>query len=382
MRKSWPMVTIGEVLRRSEETIELHSDTHYRQITVKLWGKGVVQRGVVTGAEVAASRQLVARHGQFILSRIDARNGAFGIVPDKLDGAIVSNDFPVYNLVADRLLPAYLGWMCQTAAFIEKCQRASEGSTNRVRLQEERFLVTEVDLPLLEEQRRIVARIDELAAQIQEAKAIGQEAAKQAEALVVSTHLRLAGARSRKLAELLALDEHSVEVITTGTYLQVGVRGFGGGLFPKTAVTGTETTYRSFNRLYDGALVLSQVKGWEGAVAMCGKDLSGWFVSPEYRTFSCIPGEARPRYIAGLIRTEWFWKQLANVTRGVGARRERTRPEQFLLLEMPMPDAKSQERGERIFAEVATLRATQRDVAAEVDALLPSILDRAFRGEL
>src|SRR2546423_69248 len=109
MIKSWPTVRLGEVLRRSEETIELQPDVGYRQITVKLWGKGVMLRGILTGAEIAASRQSVARRGQFIFSRIDARNGALGVVPPELDEAIVTSDFPLFNVVLNRLLPAYLG---------------------------------------------------------------------------------------------------------------------------------------------------------------------------------------------------------------------------------------------------------------------------------
>ena len=66
----------------------------------------------------------------------------------------------------------------------------------------------------------------------------------------------------------------------------------GGGLFAKAAIGGTETTYRSFHRLYEGAVVLSQVKGWEGAIARCPAELEDWFVSPEYRTFRCKPNQA------------------------------------------------------------------------------------------
>lgn len=184
--KPWPTVRLGEVLRRSEETIELQPDAEYRQITVKLWGKGVVLRGMLTGAEIAASRQMLARRGQFILSRIDARNGALGIVPPELDGAIVTNDFPVFNVLENRLLPSYLGWMCRTASFVEECKRASEGTTNRVRLQEAKFLAREFPLPPLAAQRRVVARIEELAAQIQEASTLRHSAAQQAEALLTT----------------------------------------------------------------------------------------------------------------------------------------------------------------------------------------------------
>ena len=33
------------------------------------------------------------RAGDFVLSGIDARNGEFGIVPEDLNGSIISNDF-------------------------------------------------------------------------------------------------------------------------------------------------------------------------------------------------------------------------------------------------------------------------------------------------
>jgi len=124
------------------------------------------------------------------------------------------------------------------------------------------------------------------------------------------------------------------------------------------------------------------VKGWEGALAVCAKHLDGWFVSPEYRTFWCIDREARPGYLAPIVRTDWFWNRLTQATRGVGARRERTRPEQFLNVEIPMPDSRSQAIGERVFAEVDALKRLQTETAAELDALLPAILDRAFKGEL
>jgi len=50
----------------------------------------------------------------------------------KLDGAIVTNDFPVFSIAEQRVLPAYLGWLSRTASFVEECLRASEGTTNRV----------------------------------------------------------------------------------------------------------------------------------------------------------------------------------------------------------------------------------------------------------
>ena len=124
------------------------------------------------------------------------------------------------------------------------------------------------------------------------------------------------------------------------------------------------------------------MKGWEGAVAVCGPDLAGRYVSPEYRTFRCLEGMASPEYLAALVATPWFWTQLKDVTRGVGARRERTRPEQFLQMRFPMPEIDQQEKAVQVFNRLRFLKHLQTETTAELGALLPSVLDKAFKGEL
>lgn len=173
---SFPMVALGEVLVKSNEWIDINPNEQYRQVTVRLWGKGVVLREEVSGSEIAASRRLVVHLKQFIVSRIDARNGAFGLISDSLDGAVVSSDFPVFTVNPSRILPKYLDWIGKTHFFIDLCKAASEGTTNRVRLKEDRFLVAKIPLPSLQEQRRIVARIEELAAKIEEARRLRRKA--------------------------------------------------------------------------------------------------------------------------------------------------------------------------------------------------------------
>ena len=63
----------------------------------------------------------MARRGQFILSRIDARNGALGIVPSELDEAIVTNDF----------LLSRTTFRCSTSSGIVYCQLISVGCAAR-----------------------------------------------------------------------------------------------------------------------------------------------------------------------------------------------------------------------------------------------------------
>ncbi|AUT01652.1 hypothetical protein CLI64_15355 [Nostoc sp. CENA543] len=184
MSKDLSLVPLREILTKSEEWIDINPTEKYKQVTVKIWGKGVVERNEVSGAEIAATKRLKVHHGQFILSRIDARHGAFGIIPNSLDGAVVTNDFPVFTPNIHKILPQFLDWMSKTKDFIEICKAASEGTTNRVRLKEDKFLSMKIRLPLLEEQRRIVARIEELVGKIEEVRSLRQKAFEETATLV------------------------------------------------------------------------------------------------------------------------------------------------------------------------------------------------------
>jgi restriction endonuclease S subunit len=57
-------------------------------------------------------------------------------------------------------------------------------------------------------------------------------------------------------------------------------------------------------------------------------------------------------------------------------------PQDFLDYEMPLPSMETQMTLRKVRAEVDALKRLQAETAAELDALLPAILDRAFKGEL
>lgn len=380
MSASWPRVPLGEVLQQRKEFITISDTKTYIRPTVRLNARGIVQRDEVTGAVIKTKSQQVCRAGEFLVAEIDAKHGGFGIVPPELAGSIVSSHYFLFELNCERVDPRFFAWAICNPDFA--AQVRATGSTNYAAIRPSHVLHYTMALPTLADQRRVADRLDSIATRTAQMRKEIDADESDANALIISTHHQLAGNRKRRLGDILALDEDAVPITAEGSYPQVGVKSFGGGLFPKAAVAGTETTYKTFNRLYDGALLLSQVKGWEGALAICPPNLAGWFVSPEYRTFRVRESEARPGYLAALVGKPWFWRRLSNATRGIGARRERTRPEQFLTVELPMPDADAQEKGEQLFAKIAALRSHHAALRADLDALLPSVIDRAFNGEL
>jgi restriction endonuclease S subunit len=159
----WKRVKLSEVLHRVKHPVAIVPDHDYRLVTIRMHHKGVVQREVKKGAEIGSAMYQV-QAGQFILSGIDARNGAFGIIPHALDGAVVTNDFWYFDIDNTVISTTYFLHLTATSMFDEICRKASDGTTNRVRLQADKFFGYEIILPPLEEQERIAAHIERITA--------------------------------------------------------------------------------------------------------------------------------------------------------------------------------------------------------------------------
>jgi len=381
---------LGEVLSKSEEWVDIQPDQRYRRVTVKLWGEGVVQRDEVTGVEIAAGKMLVVHPQQFILSRIDARNGAFGLVPDSLDGAVVSNDFPVFTPKPSRILPAYLGWLSRTRQFVELCKAASEGTTNRVRLKEDRFLAMEVPLPPLEEQRRIVARIEELAAQIEEARRLRREAVEEAEALFEQARATAFQQASEQGVQPLS----EIAVLERGRFSHRprNEPRFFGGEHPWIQIAEIERANKyicewhetlnddglAISKKFPKGTVLISIAATIGAVGILNFDC-------------CVPDSIVGVTPKANANSEFLYHYLCFARTHL----ERIAPQSAqrninlqILSPLPVPTLALPDQRRIVAelnalqAEVDRLKALQTETAAELNALMPAILDQAFKGEL
>ena len=377
--RAWSRAPLRKIAKQIDRWEAPASGIAYKLIGVKWWGGGVHVHDTVDGSATKATQLRRVHTDDLIINKIWARHGSVAVVPAAFDGCHGSGEFPTFQIDREQVSPRWLHWLAQSRSFWASCEELSRGTSGKNRIKPERFLGIEIPLPPLPEQQRIVGWLDSIDTRISGARDLCGELNDDAAAFVASLHLQLAGPRRVKLSDVFDLDEIEEAVVSSGSYPQVGIRGFGGGLFKKDAVAGTGTTYRSFHRLYPDAIVLSQVKGWEGAIAVAGPELVGWFTSPEYRTFRCKPDAAHPDYMRALLPTPWFIEKLQGLSRGQGARRQRTRPEQFLALELPMPTRAQQETALKVFSK---MRRAQESLPEETDlaALLPSALAQVFGG--
>lgn len=135
-----------------------------KKLTVKLWGKGVTEKKeTLSGSENTAYFRRTK--GQFIYSKLDFLNGAFGIIPDELDGYESTIDLPAFDVY--HISTEFLLLCVSDAAFYKRNGAIANGGRKAKRINPNDFLSFCINHPSLSEQTSIVdvfRRVDEVIA--------------------------------------------------------------------------------------------------------------------------------------------------------------------------------------------------------------------------
>jgi type I restriction enzyme S subunit len=407
MSAAWPNVALGEVIEHRKEFITIDDLSTYRRPRVQLHAEGIVLRDTVPGAEIKTKKQQVARGGEFLVAEIDAKVGGFGIVPNDLDGSIVSSHYFLYDHRKDRLDNNYLGWFIKTPAFCR--QVAAQGSTNYAAIRPDDVLGYRIPLPPLAEQCRIVARIEELARKTQDARILRDHAKEETQRLLTSLLSQFFDYGSSEslprswrwfsLADLL--DDKRDGMITGpfGTLLsRADVRSEG---IPILGIANVQA-----NRFVPGfkdfvdcqkARELAYYELNENDIAIARSGTVGR---------SClIPRELVPSPLMStnlmrlrLDKSKFLPKLLCMLLNGSklvehhkesecrGSTRTFFTQNILLRLRIPTPPIAEQQQIlselECLQKRISAIESLQEETAAELDAMLPAILDKAFKGEL
>lgn len=378
--KVWPKVALGELLQRSNEFAVLDPSAEYHEVTIKLWGKGIVSRGKVRGSDVVSVRRRV-RANQLILSKIDARNGAIGLVPPELDGAIVSNDFPSFEFRdPDRCDAAFMGWLVRSSPFVELCKAASEGTTNRVRIKEDRFLDQQIALPPLAAQQALVVRLDALAKKTRQVEAHLDAVERDAEHLLALRFRdAIADAPMRPMAEIAPSIRRTVALDIDTRYREIGARSFGKGLFIKPDFDGAEATWQKPVWIEAGDLVLSNIKAWEGAIGIAGDAHDGCIASHRYITCVPDPERATTGFLAYYLLSKEGLEKVGLASPGTADRNRTLSLGNLGKIEVPVPPLPAQQAFNRLQAEVTALKAKHMAIREANAALVPATLEWVFK---
>lgn len=189
-----------------------------------------------------------------------------------------------------------------------------------------------------------------------------------------------------QLREVLRPDLEPVRINPAENYEMVGIYSFGRGLFRKEPVQGSSTSYKFFYRLKSDHFVMSQLFGWEGALALSSPEFAGLYVSPQFPTFQCDRHRLYEHFLGWFARMPSFWDDLATRTRGMGDRRRTLNPEALLVSNIPLPPLDEQRRIvsriEELAKKAAEATRLQKEITNQMDALCRALITNPQDGVL
>jgi len=155
---SYPILPLRDVLIERRETVQVDGALgDWQAITIKFSGEVLPRER----AEAFKGAMFAAYPGDLVFSKIDARNGAVGLIPDAIPKAIVTSEYPVFTPKGNRLRAAYLHHLLRADHFKADLQRKASGTSGRKRVTPEDFLSLEVPVPTLDEQDALIATYTE-----------------------------------------------------------------------------------------------------------------------------------------------------------------------------------------------------------------------------
>ncbi len=152
----WQSKPLSEMIRESR-VVGSGGDVA-KKITVKLYGRGVVGKSEKrAGSE--STRYYRRSAGQFIYSKLDFLNGAFGRIPVALDGYESTLDLPAFDFLPGVDPRWFLHYVSREAFYTGHLGLANGGRKAR-RVNPNDLLRVSIPIPCLEEQARIADVID------------------------------------------------------------------------------------------------------------------------------------------------------------------------------------------------------------------------------
>ena len=373
----WPLVRLGEVISQRKDFIEIAPDETYARCRVQTSARGIILRDRVAGAEIKTKRQQVCRTGEFLVAEIDAKLGGYGIVPEELDGAIVSSHYFLFEVDETKLLRGFLDWYSRTPDFLEQVK--ARGSTNYAAIRPSNVLGYRMPLPPLAEQQRIVARLDRVAGLVaaRERATAAMEADMQA--MLAKAFARcIEDAPRRPMADVAPLIRRPVEIQPDGAYPELGVRSFGRGTFHKPVLPGAEVGTKKLFEIVPDDLVFNIVFAWEGAVAIAQPADSGRVGSHRFLTCVPEPAVATADFLLFYFQSPEGLQRLGEASPG-GAGRNRTLGLKKLeTIKVPVPPLETQRWFDRLQAKARRIRTIRAASAQDADALIPALLHEVF----
>lgn len=376
-------VALSEILEPIDDPCPVEPEGSYPIMGIYGFARGPITRPAVRGSEISATTLYRVRKGQLVYSRLKAFEGAYTVVPPELDGYFTSNEFPTFDVDANRADHRYLEWLFRQPEVWREIAIGSKGiGARRERVHPRQVLSYRISLPSLEEQRRIVRRLDMVAALVAERRSAIEAAERETQALLLKAFQRaIDGAPLRTMSEVAPLVRRPVEIEAQKDYTEIGVRSFYNGIFHRRTMPGSEFSWQDLFWIKEGDLVFSNLMAWEKAIAVASPHDEGTVGNHRMLTCEINPDVATPGFLMAYFRTFEGFSSVVGHSPGTIARNKTLSSKKLPTILVPVPSLETQRWFDQLETKAREAREIRASTAQDVDALIPAMLHEIFNGK-
>lgn len=165
----WPshvMASIGSVLKPRRDKVDRSANEFSDLMPITIHFDGSIEPRNVSEQREYTMELFWAHPGDIVVSKIDLKNGAVGVIPKEWSNAVLTNHFAVYEPDLSVLDPQYFHLLVQAPFVKEHLWRNKVGAEGRKEVKLDFFESLEIPIPPLHIQRQIVAHYEAARASI------------------------------------------------------------------------------------------------------------------------------------------------------------------------------------------------------------------------
>lgn len=170
------------------------------------------------------------------------------------------------------------------------------------------------------------------------------------------------GVQQVRVGDVLRPNRQWITVGPSAEYVAIGVRAFGRGIFRYEAVSGSDLGKLRFFSVRPGSLVVSNIKAWEGAVAVSGSSDYGTIASNRFLSYEPIDARVDVNFLRHYFLTENGNQQLQRASPGSADRNRTLAASRFEEILVPLPSPSEQRRIAARLDRIAQTSRTSRDL--------------------
>jgi type I restriction enzyme, S subunit len=375
---SYKQIPLDAILSLALDDEPLEPDKVYQTAGVLNRGRGLFKRLPHYGKETKYRSYRRIHSNQVIYSRLFGWEGSIALVESDFDNLYVSPEFPTFDINTDLATPEYIRFLVRWEGLHRRMADCVSGiGQRRQRVRESEFLSIEIPLPDINEQYRISGHLSRLFEIRQEATRSTSDAARNAQNL----HNSLFGARSPEVraGDILHLMRAPVPIGSEEIYKYIGVRSFGKGLIHYPPTPGRELSKLRYFELPPGALVLSNIKAWEGAIATANPDDAEYIASNRFLSY--LPTDysrVDTRYLCYFFLSRSGLPLIEDASPGAADRNRTLGISAFENISIPLPPMTEQRFIASVLDKIYQTLDRIREREHLLDAMIASALNESF----